>query len=70
MHQVLEASMFTTLVFGTELFSLNANQLSNLERCKQWFLRNIFYVPKFAPGKLLLKLLILQSIVSEIKLKK
>ena len=31
------------LLFGTELFALNASQLIKLERCQQWFLKNIFY---------------------------
>ena len=58
------------LLFGTERFSLNKSQLCQLERCQQWFLKNVFYVPKFAPGHLLLKILNLNSIESEIDLKK
>ena len=58
------------LLFGAELFSLNKSQLCQLERCQQWFLRNVFYVPKFAPGLLLLKISNLNSIESEIDLKK
>ena len=58
------------LLFGTELFSLNANQLGKLERCQQWFLKNVFHVPKFAAGKLLLRLAILNSTESETDLKK
>ena len=58
------------LLFGAELFSLNKSQLCQLERCQQWFLKNIFYVPKFAPGHLLLKISNLNSIESEIDLKK
>ena len=45
-----------SLLFGTELFTLNAGQLTKLERCQQWFLKNIFHVPNFAPNSLLLKL--------------
>ena len=52
------------LLFGAELFSLNKSQLCQLERCQQWFLKNVFYVPKFAPG--LLKISNLNSIESEI----
>ena len=58
------------LLFGAELFSLNKSQLCQLERCQQWFLKNVFYVPKFAPGHLLLKISNLNSIESEIDLKK
>ena len=56
------------LLFGAELFSLNKSQLCQLERCQQWFLKNVFYVPKFAPGHLL-KISNLNSIESEIDLK-
>ena len=56
------------LLFGAELFSLNKSQLCQLECCQQWFLKNVFYVPKFAPG--LLKISKLNSIESEIDLKK
>ena len=58
------------LLFGTELFSLSASQLVKLERCQQWFLKNVFHVPKFAAGKLLLRLANLNSTESEIDLKK
>ena len=50
-------------LFGAELFSLNKSQR------QQWFLKNVFYVPKFAPGHLLLKISNLNSIESEIDLK-
>ena len=59
-----------SLFFDTELFTLNASQLIKLKRCQQWFLKNIFYVPNFAPNSLLLKLSGLNSIESEIDLKK
>ena len=59
-----------SLLFGTELFRLNASQLIKLERCQQWFLKNIFYVPVFAPSSLLLKLSGLKSIGAEIDLRK
>ena len=58
------------LLFGPELFSLNKSQLCQLERCQQWFLKNVFYVPKFARGLILLKISNLNSIESEIDLKK
>ena len=59
-----------SLLFGTELFTLNASQQMKFERCQQWFLKNIFYVPVFAPSSLPLKLSGLKSIEAEIDLKK
>ena len=59
-----------SLLFRTELFTLNASQLTKLECCQQWFLKNIFDVPNFAPTSLLLKLSGLNSIESEIDFKK
>ena len=44
--------------------------LEKFERCQQWFLRHVFYVPEFAPKRLLLKLSRLNAIESEIALKK
>ena len=49
---------------------MNASQLIKLERSQQWFLKNIFYVPVFAPSSLLLKLSGLKSTEAEIDLKK
>ena len=43
------------LLYGTELFTLTPTLLTKFERCQQWFLKNVFYVPKFAPCQLLLK---------------
>ena len=57
------------LLFGTKILSLNASQLGKLERCQQWFLKNVFHVPRFAAGKLLLRLANLNSTESEIDLK-
>ena len=59
-----------TLLYGTELFTLTPTLLAKLERCQQWFLKNVFYVPKFASRQLLLKLSGLRSIESEIALRK
>ena len=59
-----------TLLFGADLFTLTPTLLLRLERCQSWFLKNIFYVPKFAPGPLLQKLSGLNSIGSEIAIKK
>ena len=58
------------LSFGTELFTLIPTLLLTLERCQSWFLKNIFYVLKFASGPLLQKLSGLNSIESEIAIKK
>ena len=44
--------------------------LAKVERCQQWFLKNVFYVPKFTPCQLLLKLSGLWSIDSETGLRK
>ena len=44
--------------------------LAEVERCQQWFLKNVFYVPKFAPSQLFLKLSGSWSIDSEIGLRK
>ena len=59
-----------TLLYGTELFTLTPTLLTKFERCQQWFLKNVFNVPKFAPCQLLLKLSGLWSIDSEIDLRK
>ena len=64
-----EASL-PALLYGTELFTLTPTLLAKLERCQQWFLKNVFYVPKFASRQLLLKLSGLRSIESEIALRK
>ena len=58
-----------TLLYGTELFTLTPTLLVKLERSQQWFLKNVFYVPKFASRQLLLKLSGLRSIESEIERK-
>ena len=53
-------------LFGAEHFTLTPTLILRFERCQSWFLRNIFYVPKFAPRPLLQKLPDLNSIESEI----
>ena len=65
----LEACL-PALLYDTELFTLTPTLLAKLERCQQWFLKNVFYVPKFASRQLLLKLSGLRSIESEIALRK
>ena len=59
-----------SLLYGSELFTLIPSSLAKLERCQQWFLKNIFYVPNFAPVRLTLKMSSLKSIESEIALRK
>ena len=59
-----------TLLYGTEPFTLTPTLLAKVERCQQSFLKNVFYVPKFAPCELLLKLSGLWSIDSEIGFRK
>ena len=59
-----------SLLYGSELFTLASSLLAELERCQHWFLKNIFYVPNFAPIRLILKLSGLNSIESEIALRK
>ena len=57
-------------LYGSELFTLTSSLLAKLERCQKWFLKNIFYEPNFAPIRLILKLSGLNSIESEIALRK
>ena len=58
------------LFYGTELFTLTPTLLAELECCQQWFLKNVFHIPKFASRQLLLKLSGLRSNESEIALRK
>ena len=57
-----------SLLYGSELFTLTPSLLAKLERCQQWFLKNIFC--NFAPVRLILKLSSLNSTESEIALRK
>ena len=59
-----------TLLYGSELVTLTPSILEKLEWCQLWFIRNIFYVPKFILKQLLLKLSRLNSIEPEIAIKK
>ena len=59
-----------SLLYGAEVFTLTPTLLTKLERCQSWFLKIIFYVPKFAPSSLLQRLSGLNSIESEIALRK
>ena len=45
-----------SLLFGVELWTLTPTLLLKLQRCQYWFLKHIFYVPKFTLGPLQLKL--------------
>ena len=58
------------LLFCAKLFTLNRGPLLKFERCQSWFLKHIFHVPSFAPGLLLIKMSGLNSIASEIAIKK
>ena len=60
----------SSLLFRAELFTLPLGLLLKLEQCQSWFLKHIFHVPSFAPGLLLLKMLGLNSVASEIVIKK
>ena len=55
-----------SLMFGSEFFTVITNILHKLERWQMWFLKMIFFVPKFAPNLLILQLAGLNSIESEI----
>ena len=45
---------FPSLLYGAEVFTITPNSLEKFERCQQWFLKHVFYVPEFAPKRLLL----------------
>ena len=59
-----------SLLFGSELFTLTPSLLLKLERCQLWFLKNTSYVPSFAYSTLILKLSVLNSVESEIDVKR
>ena len=59
-----------SLLYGAEVFTLTPTLPTKLERCQSWFSKIIFYVPKFAPNSLLQRLSGLNSIESEISLRK
>ena len=59
-----------TLLYCTELFTLTPSLLTKSERCQQWFLKNISYVPKFAPRLLLIRFSGLNSVESETSIRK
>ena len=59
-----------SLLYGVELFTVTPTLIEKLERRQLWFLKNLFFVPKFTPRHLLLKLSELNSVESEIALRK
>ena len=59
-----------TLLNVAELFMLTPTLLLRLEHCQSWFPKNILYVSKFAHGPLVLLLSCLNSIESEIAIRK
>ena len=59
-----------SFLFGAELFTLTPGLLLKLERCHSWFLKHISYVLSFTSGLILFKMSGLNSVVSEIAIKK
>ena len=59
-----------SLLYGAEVFTLTLTLLIKLERCQSWFLKIIFYVPKFALNLLPQRLSGLDSIESKIAIRK
>ena len=59
-----------TWLYGAEVLTLTPTLLTKLERCQSWFFKIIFYIHKFAPNLLLQSLSGLNSIESEIALRK
>ena len=68
--KVWRQACLPSLLYGAEVFTLTPTLLTKLERCQSWLLKIIFYVPKFAPNLLLQRLSGLNSIESEIALRK
>ena len=58
------------MLHGVEPFTVTPILIEKFERCQLWFLKNLFFVPKFTPRHLLLKLSELNSVESEIALRK
>ena len=59
-----------SLLYGVELFTVAPTLIEKFERCQLWFLKNLFFVPKVTPRHLLFKLSELNSVESEIALRK
>ena len=58
-----------SLLYGVELFTVTPTLIEKFERCQMWFLKNLFFVPKFTPKHLLLKLSELNSVESKVVLR-
>ena len=59
-----------SLLYGIELFTATPTLTEKFERCQLWFIKTLFFVPKFTPKHLLLKLSELNSVESETALGK
>ena len=58
----------SSLLYG--IFTVIPTLVEKFEKCQQWFLENLFNVPRFIPKQLLLKLSELISVESQITLRK
>ena len=38
-----------SLLYGVELFTVTLTLIEKFERCQQWLLKNLFFVPKVTP---------------------
>ena len=66
----MKAGMFVVPLFIAGLFTLTPGPLLKLERCLSWFLKHIFHVPSFIPSPISLKTSGLNTVASEIAIKK
>ena len=55
----------SSLLFGSEIFSLTPTLLSRLERCQRWYPKIIFHVSKFAFSIFIERLAGVNSVESE-----
>ena len=46
--KLLRQACLPTLLYDRELFTLRPTLWAKVECCEQWFLKNVFYVPKFS----------------------
>ena len=60
----------SSLLFGTELMSITPSLYRKLELFQSWFLKNVCFEPDYAPSILLLKLSGLNSIESQVHVKR
>ena len=47
--KVWRQASLPSLLYGVELFTAAPTLIEKFERCQQWFLKNLFFVPKFTP---------------------